>query len=65
MLRVQTQEINPHNVTIRSRTEFLKLMDSFGIEVEILEENKQLWYEWNEEEISPKEIVLSVRNLSD
>ena len=40
-------------------------MDSFGIEVEILEENKQLWYEWNEEEISPKEIVLSVRNLSD
>ena len=65
MLRVQTQEINPHNVTVRSRAEFLKLMDSFGIEVEILEENKQLWDEWNEEEISPKEIVLSVRNLSD
>ena len=65
MLRVQTQEINPHNVTVRSRAEFLRLMDSFGIEVEILEENKQLWDEWNEEEISPKEIVLSVRNLSD
>ena len=65
MLRVQTQEINPHNVTVRSRAEFLKLMDSFGIEVEILEENKQLWDEWNDEEISPKEIVLSVRNLSD
>tara|TARA_Y100000310_G_scaffold70737_1_gene66474 strand:+ start:813 stop:1010 length:198 start_codon:yes stop_codon:yes gene_type:complete len=65
MLRVQTLEINPHELTVRSRTEFLRLLDCFGIEFKILEENKQIWDEWLEEEISPKEIIISVRNLSD
>ena len=65
MLKFKNLEINPHELTIRDRTQFLRLLDCFGLKYEILEENKQIWDEWLEEEISPKEIIISVRNLND
>ena len=65
MLKFKNLKINPHELTVRDRTQFLRLLDCFGIKYEILEENKQLWDEWLEEEISPKEIIISVQNLND
>ena len=46
MLKFKNLEINPHELTIRDRTQFLRLLDCFDLKYEILEENKQIWDEW-------------------
>jgi len=41
----------------------LRLLDCFGLKYEILEENKQIWDEWLEEEMPPSRAAYGVVDL--